>query len=578
MKRFRWLMVVPVMLLAVAAYAASAFGSRVSPNSRSRSGGRSSSGTWTGKIGGKVVIDNESGATWNCQFNPLNPADFGAGTSFGLIYEPLMFVNILRSTAAPKPMLASSYSWSNHYKTLTFTIRKGVKWTDGVPFSAKDVVYTFNAIKNDKALDINSLFTNDGGALESVTAKGPDQVVFHFKDSAVPSFYYVADQTAIVPQHIWSKLPQSKLATYTDTHPVGTGPYKLQSCSAQNIQYTRNPHYWQSTKSNPVPKIETIDYPAFLSNTPANLELQQGQAQWGGQYIPNVDSFFIQGKPTRHIWYPATQNVALVPNLSNPLLGQLAVRQAIVAALNKKHIALLGEGGEEQAANQTAVVTPTFSAWVDSAVKQPVYDPSKAEAILKKAGFKKNSSGIFEKNGRPLSFTIKTITGYTDWDADLQIIQQELMAVGIKVTVQDEASNTYESALQSGHFQLAYAGSGGPGAISPGPSPYYELRGWLLSANIGSTNYERYKNPATDALLNSYAAASPAGQKKVIDKIQQLMVNDIPFIPVTEGVDWFQYIDQNVGGWPNASNPYAQPSPYSSPDVGQVAAALYPTK
>ena len=578
MNRVKWLVGIPAVCLAMAACGGGTAGGGTS-SSANAGGGSGSSGTPTGAIGGKVVIDNESGQTWNCQFNPLNPADFGAGTTFGLMYEPLMYVNILQSTSAPKPMLATADSWSNQYRTLTFTIRPGVKWTDGTPFSAQDVLYTFNAMKNNKALDINSLFTNDGGPLQSVTAKGPNRVVFQFKAPAQPYFYYVADQTAIVPQHIWSKLDQGKLETYTDTHPVGTGPFTLQNCSAQNIQYTRNPNYWQSTKARPVPMVQTIDYPAFLSNTPANLQLQQGQAQWGGQYIPNVQSFYVSGDPThRHTWYPPTQNVALVPNLTNPLLGQLPVRQAILAALNKPQIARLGEGGEEQAANQTAVVTPTFSAWVDSSVKQPAYNPAQAQKILQAAGFKKNGSGIFEKNGQPLSFTIKTITGYTDWDSSLQVIAQELKAAGIAVTVQDQSSTTYQSDLQNGNFQLAYAGSGGPAAISPGPSPYYELRGWLLSNNIGSTNYERYKNPSTDALLNSYAGASPSGQKKIVDQVQQLMVSSVPFIPVTEGVDWFQYDTSHVGGWPSASDPYAQPSPYASPDDGQVAAHLYPTK
>ncbi|MCL2417978.1 MAG: ABC transporter substrate-binding protein [Conexibacteraceae bacterium] len=572
MKRFNWLLAAPIACVAMAAFGGTALAGGTTGSAAAGSGAP------TGKVGGKIVIDNESGATWSCQFNPLNPADFGAGTTFGLMYEPLMYVNILQSTAAPKPMLATADAWSHGFKTLTFTIRSGVKWTDGTAFSAKDVVYTFNAIKSDKALDINSLFTNDGGPIESVTAKGSDKVVFKFNAPAQTYFYYVADQTAIVPQHIWSKLSQSKLATYTDTKPVGTGPYTLGSCSAQNIKYERNAHYWQSKPSHPVPMIQEIDYPSFLSNTSANLQLQQGLAQWGGQYIPNVNSFYIKGNPSRHIWYPPTQNVALVPNLDNALLKQLPVRQAILAALNKKQISALGEGGEEQAANQTAVVTPTFSAWADTSIKQPSYNTANAKEILKRAGFTKNGSGIYAKNGQALSFTIKTITGYSDWDASLQIITQELKAAGIQVTVQDEASNTYQSDLQGGNFQLAYAGSGGPAAISPGPSPYYELRGWLLSHNIGSTNYERYKNPATDNLLNSYASANAAGQKHIIDQVQKLMVSDIPFIPVTEGVDWFQYDTTKVGGWPTASDPYAQPSPYSSPDNGQVVAHLYPTK
>src|SRR5947209_13484760 len=128
--------------------------------------------------------------------------------------------------------------------------------------------------------------------------------------------------------------------------------------------------------------------------------------------------------------------------------------------------------------------------------------------------------------------------------------------------VQDENSAPYTADLQSGKFELAYAGSGGP-AAAPGPSPYYELRGWLFSGNIGSTNYSRFKNSAADALLNQYGGASHAQQAQILDQIQKMMVEDIPFIPTTEGVDWYQYDTTNIGGWPTQFNPYAQPSPYS---------------
>ncbi len=575
MKRFKWLLGVPLICVAVAAC-----------------GGSSNSGTGTGSgntgtstaaangtsIGGKLVIDNESGSTWTCQFNPFNSADFGAGTTFALVYEPLEFVNILQSNNKPVPMLATSSVWSNGYKTLTFTIRHGVKWTDGTPFSAKDVLYTFNAMNHTRAMDLNALWKNAGGPLVSVTPKGSNQVVFKFDSPAQPYFYYVADQTPIVPEHLWKSLNQSKLELYSDSHPVGTGPYKVNTCSAQNINYVRNPSYWKSTPSHPVPRIAQIDYPAYLSNTPANLALSQGQAQWGGQYIPRVKSFYVAGDPAhRHIWYPPVLNVALVPNLDNPLLKNLAVRKAIMYALDKQKISSLGEGGEEQPANQSGVITPTFDSWVDHSLSEPAYDPAKAEQTLEAAGFKKGGNGIFHSpSGEPLSFTIKTISGYSDWDADLQIITEQLKNVGIAVTAQDENSNAYTADLQNGHFQLAYAGSGGP-AATPGPSPYYELRGWLFSGNIGSTNYSRYNSSQADSLFREYASADHAKQAQIIDQIQQIMINDIPLIPTTEGVDWYQYDTTNIGGWPTASNPYAQPSPYSFPDDGQVVSHLYPT-
>ncbi len=556
MRRFKWIILLAAVCLPLAAF-----------------GGTAKTAASSSAIGGKLVIDNESGSTWTCHFNPFNPAvDL---TSNGFVYEPLEFVDILKTgPGAVTPWLATGSQWSNGYKTLTFTIRQGVKWSDGQPFSAADVAYTFNAMKHDKAIDLNALWTADGGPLTSVVRKGTNQVVLTFNVSSQPYFYYVADMTPIVPEHIWSKLNQSKLDANNNTSPVGTGPYLVSNCAPQNIKYLRNPHYWQSTPAHPVPAIQEVDYPAFLSNTPANLVLAQGQAQWGGQYIPSVQSFYVAKDPAhRHIWYPPVLNVSLVPNLQNPLLSQLPVRQALALAINRGTVARLGEGGEQQAGNQTGVILPTYKSWYDSSLPTSNYNPTKAEQILKAAGFTKNSSGIFEKNGQPLSFTIKTISGFSDWDASLTIITQELKAVGIAVTVQDETSSPYTTDLAGGHFQLAYAGSGGPAPIA-GPSPYYELRGLLFGGNIGSTNYSHFKSSAVDALFNEYSAAGLSQQVQIIHQIEKVIATQIPFIPVTEGVDWYQYDTTKITGWPTQSDPYAQPSPYVFPDLGVVLTHL----
>jgi peptide/nickel transport system substrate-binding protein len=577
MKRLTWLILLASVCVVVTACGGSSSKKTSSGTSAPASGTPASTGAPanTGKVGGKLVIDNESGSTWTCQFNPFNPAV--VLTTFGFVYEPLQFVNILQSTSKPAPWLATSSQWSNGFKTLTFTIRKGVTWTDGKPLTAADVAYTFNAMKSDKAIDVNALWKADGGPLTSVTAKGSDQVVLTFASPSQPYFYFVADLTPIVPQHIWSGLDQSKLHSYADKQPVGTGPYTVSNCAPQNIKYLRNPHYWQSTSGHPVPQIQEVDYPAFLSNTSANLFLSQGQAQWGGQYVPNIQSFYIGKDPAhRHYWFAPVENVSLIPNLTNPVLKQLPVRQAIAYAIDKPTVARLGESGYHQPANQTGVITPTFQSWADSSLAQPTYNPAKAEQVLKSAGFTKGSDGIYrDRSGNKLSFTIKTISGYSDWDASLQLIAQQLKKVGIAVTVQDENSGPYTTDLQSGKFQLAYAGSGGP-AATVGPSPYYELRGLLFSGNIGSTNYSHYKSASTDALFNNYASASQSQQVQIMHKIQKVMVDEIPLIPVTEGVDWYQYDTSKIEGWPTQSNPYAQAAPYQFPDMGVVLTHLYP--
>ncbi len=198
-----------------------------------------------------------------------------------------MFVNTLQN-AKVTPWLANSYAWSDDNKVVTFTLRPGVKWTDGTPFTAADVAFTFNMLKKYPALDLNTVWA----VLSSVTTDGDDKVVFTFKTAAVPYFYYIADQVGIVAEHVWSKAKDP--TTYQDANPIGTGPFTIARCTPQDVSYARNPNYWQPG----LPKIAKMEYPAFTTNPPANEILSTGEAQWGGQFIPNLKAEYLSKRPS----------------------------------------------------------------------------------------------------------------------------------------------------------------------------------------------------------------------------------------------------------------------------------------
>jgi peptide/nickel transport system substrate-binding protein len=534
-------------------------------SSSNPSSSASSSGGAAGqyKKGGTVTIANVGGQTWPCQFNPFNPSV--NQVALGFVYEPLTFVNVLKA-GATTPMLATDFAWSPKKDSIVFTIRDGVKWSDGQPFSADDVVYTFNLMKQQPALDLFSLWT--GAGLTSVTAAG-NKVTLTFKAAAEPYFFNFANQVGIVPKHIWSTgEAASKPATWGNTKPIGTGPFTVGSCSSNNISYVANGTYWQPGK----PYLEKVEYPAYLDNNPANLDLQSGKAQWGGQYIPNIDKFYKAKSPDNNYWFPPTANVAIYPNLdpSHKVTSNLAVRQAIAYALDREQISKIGESGYQPAANQTGVVTPTFDKYFDKdALAAAGYDkpnPEKAKQLLQTAGYSASN---------PLKLDIITITGYTDWDASLAVVKQQLAAVGIQLSVQDLQQQSFNQKLFTGDYDLAYYSQSG------GPTPYYELRQLLYSKNtapIGkqaSTNYVRYINPEVDKAFNDYASADPDTQVKLIKQISAAMIKDVPLIPTTESVDWYQYNTKDIAGWPTQEDSYAQPAPYNIPDVGQVLANLY---
>ena len=199
-------------------------------------------------------------------FNPFSStsADNILGAT-NMIYDPLMQFDLLKP-GVTYPWLATTYTWSNGGKTITFTLRSGVKFTNGEAFNASDAAWEFNLLKANAAINTNGL------PIASASAPNPTTLVVNFTSSVYTLLYYIAD-TPMIPEGIWSKVGNP--ATYPDSNPVGTGPYKLSSFSPQAVILTRNPNYWQGE-----PKVSKLEFPAYDSNTSANLALEQGTLDW----------------------------------------------------------------------------------------------------------------------------------------------------------------------------------------------------------------------------------------------------------------------------------------------------------
>jgi peptide/nickel transport system substrate-binding protein len=507
--------------------------------------------------------------TYTEDMSPFSP-NVNCGVD-GLIYENLEYVNGV--TGQETPMLATGHSWSADGLTLTFTIRQGVKWSDGQAFSANDVAFTFNMLKQYPDADQNGFWNY----FSSVTATDPNTVAITFK-TAAPTLLPFIEGTYIVPQHIWANAGDPAKYGAQNTSPVGTGPMKLKSFSAQLISYVKNASYWQADKV----KVDELDYPVVASNDAALQKMAAGQADWTGVFDAAVQSLFISRDPAHNFSAPVpVVPVQIVPNLTDPLLGQLPVRQAISAALDRHEMSVSGEAGFEAPASPTGLM-PGQEKYLDpkyggTLPQFPAADPAKADQILTSAGFTKGSDGIYQDaQGHKLSFSVTVPGDYSDYVADLQIAVQSLQAAGIGLTLNKVSDDAFRTDRATGNFQLLMSGG------FFGPTPYYYLEPLLHSTHIGGANgtdWSQWKDAKTDQLLAQYASTTdPNVQVQVIQQLTDIMVNDLPVIPVLNAVQFYEYTTKNWTGWPNASNLYAVGSAYplAAGDNEQVILHLTP--
>lgn len=522
------------------------------PSSSKTTGGSSTSG-----VGQPLTIVASPEGNWQENFNPFSTTALG-GTN-GLIYQPMYYFSSVSHDSYP--FLATSFQWINGNKTLEVTLRDGVKWSDGQPFTADDVLFTFNLLKQYPAADTNGVMK----VVQSVVKNGDNKVDFNFSSPNIPFQEYVLG-VDIVPEHQWKSLGDpSKL---TMTKPIGTGPYVLESFTAQEYKLKKNDSFYDA-KDYAVPEL---DYPAYDSNESAQLALAKGEVDWAGMFIPNINKVYVQNDSANNkYWYPPGSPIMLYPNLKNPALQDVNVRKAISMAIDRNKIVNQAEFGYAQVASPTGVL-PRDTDFIDSKYANLKYsaDPAGAIKLLENAGYKKGSDGIFvSPSGKKLSFTLQVVSGWSDWVSTCSMISQELKQIGINVTVQQPQYGAYMSTLQGGKYDLAISWTNG------GATPYKTFQD-LLNTN-GGWNIEKWSDPATDAALNEMKGTTDVTkQKAAMAKIEDVMVNQVPAIPLFYGPTWYEYRTKKYTGFPDASNPYATPAPFSYPAPAVVLSKLKP--
>ena len=527
-------------------------------------GGSSSGGSKGSTATGKpLVIETTALSPMTDTFNPFQSTSTGDLThAIDLYQEPLFVYNTLNPSQAPVPELGLSYTWSNGGKTLAVTTRSGVKWSDGKPFSAADVAFTFNLIKKFPALNVPAT------PLPTSATSSGSTATLNFSAPEYASLPLIL-QTQIVPQHIWGSL--SNPATFKDPTPVGTGPFVLGKFSPQGFTMTPNPHYYAKSSLH----VPEVDFPSYTSNANLVTPVASGAIDWAGNSMTGVQSNYLAKSPDNHTWlssapYMSDNNVVgLWFNTTKKPLNDPAVRQAVSYAIDRQQLSTDGESGNEPPdTTSSGLLLPVDKSFLASSLSNDLpttSDAKKVSSILTADGWKK-VGGKWTKDGQKITFSIMDPVSYSDYYEDSQLIVKQLNAQGFDTKVEGEGGpngpNVWTANLNSGNFTAAIHWG------AQGTSPYFFYDNWMdykLSAPIGKTasaDYGRFNYAPAQAALAQYASSgSTSVQNAAITKLENIMSTQVPVAPLLLGASWAEFSTRDYTGWPSTSNPYMDPGP-----------------
>lgn len=479
----------------------------------------------------------------------FNPYMANKRTATLYVYEPLVILDNV--TGEESMWLADSYELPDP-STIVYTLREGVTWQDGEPFTEKDVAYTLQMLKDYPANDAQGLWT----FIDSVET-GDMTVTINLTEPNVPAAEQIGI-TSIVPEHIWSKVDD--LSTFRNPDPIGTGPYELGNFAPQQYTMDKYDDYWQADKV----AAEHLVLPA--SNT--QLDVATKGYDWAYSYISDVDNVWVGAGNQNTYWFPPGGTIALFPNLTKAPFDNLDFRQGLSLALDRKAVGDKAAEGYMGEAGQTNILLPYQQQYLNPDIPNGgliTQDDAAALAAFERAGYTKQGDQLVGADGQQVSLSITTANGYTDWLRGVQEVQRQWEAVGIKVEIDTPQPAAYTQAQRNGEFDLIMGGTGGTGSV------YRDFNALLNSDYVvpvgeeATNNFERYTNPEADELLAQFRSATDEQEQLEIGyQLQQIVYDELPVLSLYYGGSWGLMSNAKFTGWPSEEDPYASPKTYEA--------------
>jgi peptide/nickel transport system substrate-binding protein len=492
-----------------------------------------------GGAGGSHSIPGELRIATQRSPNTLNPLLSAFTTETFL--NRLTFDTLVTTDAGGKhliPVLATAVPTeanggiSKDGLTITYHVRSGVRWQDGVPFSSKDVKFSWRAMMNN-ANNVNERVGYED--IASVDTPNATTVVFHLKHKFAPfvnTIFAESDNPiCIVPEHILAKYPNVNQVPFNQ-QPIGTGPFKVvRWVRGDHIEYAANDDYFRGK-----PQLRRIIVREIPDENTSLNALRSHDVDWIFEASPNLYNAIRTMSDVTVVTNDQPQTLGIFTNTSRVPLNDLRVRRAISYALDKQALVDKNTGGLATVA--WADQPPFMWAYEPNVMKYP-HDVAKARALLASAGWTPGSDGIMRKAGQPLSVQVAyNVENATRRNVAVQI-QAMLQDAGIRADVKTYPANLFFATygqggiLTNGKYDLAV--SGWIAGMDPDDHSLYACDQIPKPSHPDGANYSRYCNPdmeaAQKAALGTY---DQAARKKAYSTIQKLLARDLP-----EDYVWF---------------------------------------
>ena len=412
---------------------------------------------------------------------------------------------------------------------VTWELKPGVKWSDGTPLTSADIKYTWEIWMKDPKTNSRTGFSE----IASIDLPNELTAVVHYKSLYAP---YPSNFFSIMPKALLEKEPDISKTDYV-RRPLGTGPFKVTEFKAgDSITLEKNTNYRGAPDK---PYLDKIIFKSVPSSQVALAQLQAGEvhAMWNLTEAQTPDAEKMAGVALQVVPGPTVERIELNtaqnkentdPNSVHPVLGDIAVRKALLYATPKQQIIDKLLFGKAKPGS-----SPVSQGWAAYKGTQEGYDPAKANSTLDQAGWVKGSDGIRSKGGVRASLTYTTTTGDQLRERVQQALLDEWKAVGIEVKIQNQPSAVLLSGScaskdprKLGTFDMVMYAS--TPAIDPHSTiaTRYSSKQIPTAADCSGQNYTRFKNPDADKAIDEAGATLDLEKRKTAYSTAMKLLND----------------------------------------------------